>query len=111
MSAGAAGWPEAFVKVLSKDEILNPGYLFSVFRDGSLYCKACGKLITGENREDHLEFHSQELDILYGEKAEKAAQSRTEGLRKAREARKTPIATPTVNHGPECPCEDCKEAF
>ena len=108
----AHGWPEAFLRVLPKEQILDPGYLFSVFNSGTVYCKACGTLIT-ENREDHAEFHRTELETLLEERRVDTLERRQEALRAARSARVTIKLTEAENltHGPNCACNECQEAF
>jgi len=115
----AHGWPEAFLRVLTKDQILDPNYLFSVFRQG-LFCKACGNYVT-ENREDHLEFHRTELESLLEERRVDTLEKRQEALRAARrrKAAKPPIESDLGviadailgEHGPNCVCTECVEAF
>lgn len=105
----APGWPEAFVRVLTKEEILRPSYLFSVFNDGTVYCKACGAPIT-EPRDEHIALHEQELDILYRERQEAAQKARSEALRASVAARKAEKAESTVSDTPgfyKAPCSVC----
>lgn len=131
----AHGWPEAFLRVLSRDQIIDPNYLFSVFDNGTVYCKACGGPIA-EDREGHRQFHAAELDELLEERRVDASTKRQEALRAARSARATAKVSAEENtletwnkinkdsrdsqwegfgdflkHGPECPCEACVEAF
>lgn len=116
----AHGWPEAFLRVLPPEQILDPHYLFSVFSNGSVYCKACGRPIA-ENREDHLEFHRTELETLLEERRVSTAEKRQEALRAARSAKvqhtviKSDLGAVSDvilgEHGPDCECPECQEAF
>jgi hypothetical protein len=113
----AHGWPEAFLRVLSRDQIIDPNYLFSVFDNGTVYCKACGGPIT-EDRESHRQFHAAELDELLEERRVDASERRQEALRAARAIKVARDSTTRVVklaesavHGPNCACAECLEAF
>jgi uncharacterized Zn finger protein (UPF0148 family) len=135
----AHGWPEAFLRVLSRDQIIDPNYLFSVFDNGTVYCKACGGPIT-EDRESHRQFHAAELDELLEERRVDASERRQEALRAARTRKaEKPLESEENSlqewdriikksraqasdlgaiadvilgeHGPDCACAECLEAF
>lgn len=122
----APGWPDAFLAHFSPEQILTENYLFSTFADGRTYCKACGNF-PEESREDHLDFHRQELEIRLEERRQDASVRRQEALRAARERKAAnhtivTLEPPESNlgvisdailgeHGPHCSCEECKEAF
>jgi hypothetical protein len=113
----AHGWPEAFLRVLSRDQIIDPNYLFSVFDNGAVYCKACGGPIT-EDRESHRQFHAAELDELLEERRVDASEKRQEALRAARKLKAEKPSDLGViadvilgEHGPNCACAECLEAF
>lgn len=121
----ATGWPDAFLAHFSPEQILTENYLFSTFADGRVYCKACGDF-PEENREDHLDFHRQELEIRLEERRQDASERRQEALRAARTRKAAEhtvieLSEPSDlgviadailgEHGPNCSCEECKEAF
>lgn len=122
----AHGWPDAFLAHFTPEQLLTEAYLFSTFSNGTMYCKACGTPFT-ENREDHLDFHRQELEIRLEERRQDASVRRQEALRAARERKAANHTIVTLEppesdlgvisdailgeHGPHCSCEECKEAF
>ena len=109
----AHGWPDAFLAHFTPEQLLTEAYLFSTFSNGTMYCKACGTPFT-ENRGDHLDFHRQELEIRLEERRVDASERRQEALRAARIAKAanhTVINELEPEHGPNCSCEECKEAL
>jgi hypothetical protein len=136
MSKHAIDWPDAFLRNFKPEELKREGALVRVMRDGSLYCIACDEFITsGESRYDHTAFHVDELNEILFDRATAAVERRSAGLRAHHARKRTPKVTedvtlppealedesdqhgfdlpdsPALKHGPDCPCEDCQEAF
>lgn len=114
-------WPDAFLRNFSAEELQRNFYLVRVMENGDLYCIACDRFLkSSEGREDHCEFHAEELTELLSERTVRAAERRSAGLRAYHDSKRTAVQSVEVTippeaieqtHGPDCDCADCVEAF
>ena len=74
-------WPDIFSRALPKrTDILKMDYLVSIFPDGRLYCKPCGRFVTG-NQEEHYKSHVKEFVAWEKEKEREAKAAAAQRLR------------------------------